>query len=321
MIYQSISGLRYHYTQNGTGEPLALLHGFTGSAVSWQNAIATLSTRFRVIAVDLPGHGLTDSPADVRRYEMPAVAGDLIELLESLNATPAHWLGYSMGGRLALYLAIHHPKAVRSLILESASPGLANPEERVARQKQDTVLANHIEQDGIPAFVAHWEHLPLFSSLDRLPPGAQAELREQRLTNSPLGLANSLRGMGTGIQPPLWDRLEMLGLPVLQIVGRLDDKFVTINRAMTEKFPDAQLAVVSYAGHIIHLEQPKEFFRLVCRFLDGESEDNSCYLSNAEQDDEDEGSQRHLLEPRVEARQILRPTDRHTIADEQGNGQ
>jgi len=321
MTFKKISGLRYHYTQSGSGEPLVLLHGFTGSSASWRNIMPDLSARFRVIAVDLPGHGQTGSPSEIHRYQMPVITGDLIQLLESLDASPAHCLGYSMGGRLALYLAIHHPENVRSLILESTSPGLADPRERAARQQQDEALAERIEQDGIPAFVANWERLPLFASLDRLPLSALAELREQRLANSATGLANSLRGMGTGVQPSLWDRLEALELPILQIVGRLDEKFVALNRAMAGKFPDARLAIVDGAGHIVHLEQPGEYSRQVCGFLNNESDDRGRHLPDAEQDDEDQSGQRHLLEPGVEARQILRPADRHTVANKQGNGQ
>ena len=153
MSVYTVDGLRYHLAEWGEGPPLVLLHGFTGSAAAWGDLAPRLAARHRVIAIDLPGHGLSDAPADVARYTMPRVVADLAALLALLDAVPAHWLGYSMGGRLALYLALARPDLVRSLVLESASPGLATAAERQARQSQDAALAERIENDSVAAFV------------------------------------------------------------------------------------------------------------------------------------------------------------------------
>ena len=101
------------------------------------------------------------------------------------------------------YVAVHYPQLVRSLVLESASPGLATAAERQLRRAADEALAERIERDGIPAFVSAWEQLPLFAGLAWLPAEERAALRAQRLANNATGLANSLRGMGTGAQPSL----------------------------------------------------------------------------------------------------------------------
>lgn len=268
MTHETIqaNGIYHFVTVSGEGEPLVLLHGFTGSSASWAVQRAAFSSHFRTIAVDLLGHGRTDSPADPNRYRMEQAAADIIAILDKLKAVSAHLLGYSMGGRLALYLVIHYPDRFRSLVLESASPGLETPASRAERQKQDNALADWIEANGIEAFVERWEQLPLWASQAQLPPETRQALREQRLQNNPTGLANSLRGMGAGVQPSLWPHLGELRLPVLLLAGELDSKFVAINRQMHEQITPAQLQIVSQAGHTIHLERPSRFNQLILEF-------------------------------------------------------
>lgn len=262
-----ISGLRYAIEETGDGDPLLLLHGFTGRAANWRPLLPRLAKQWRVIAVDLPGHGDSDAPAGIARYEMPRVAADLTELLTRRAAAPAHWLGYSMGGRLALYVTVHHPELVRSLVLESASPGLATAAERQTRRAADEALAARIERDGIPAFVAQWEQLPLFAGLARLPEEVRTALHDQRLNNNAIGLANSLRGMGTGAQPSLWPYLGDIAAPVLLIAGALDEKFAALNERMAAAIPNATLRRIADAGHTVHLEQPALFLNSVDEFL------------------------------------------------------
>lgn len=274
---QDIDHTRYHFTMSGEGKPLLLLHGFTGSKESWRGVMPALAKKHRVIAVDLPGHGQTIAPDDVTAYTMPVVAGQLARLIERVAGEPAHVLGYSMGGRLALYLVLAHPAWVSALTLESASPGLETEAERAARVASDEALAARIERDGIEAFVDEWEKLALFASQARLPAHARAELRAQRLRNHPRGLALSLRGMGTGAQPSLWGRLGELERSdrsptpnpsrreggVTLIAGEMDTKFVGINRRMQMLMPNARLSVVAGAGHTIHLEKPEAWTALV----------------------------------------------------------
>jgi 2-succinyl-6-hydroxy-2,4-cyclohexadiene-1-carboxylate synthase len=236
-----------------------LLHGFTGRADNWRPLLPRLAQHRRVIAIDLPGHGDSAAPADVTRYTMPRVAADLAELLARREAVPADWLGYSMGGRLALYITVSYPHLSRTLILESASPGLATAEEREARRAADEALAARIVAKGVAAFVAEWEQLPLFAGLANLPAEQRAALHAQRLDNRPAGLANSLRGMGTGVQPSLWPRLGEVAAPTLLIAGAQDEKFVAINRRLAEAMPAASLCLVPGAGHTVHLEQPEAF--------------------------------------------------------------
>jgi 2-succinyl-6-hydroxy-2,4-cyclohexadiene-1-carboxylate synthase len=263
-----IHGVDYHIRISGAGRrPLLLLHGFTGSGGSWNGIVEGLEAHFRLIRVDLLGHGRTAAPADPARYGIEAAAADLEAILQQAAAVPADVLGYSMGGRLALYLALTRPVLVRSLILESASPGLATAAERETRRRQDEALAWRIEQEGIEAFVQEWEQIPLFASQKKLSPVIRDALRRRRLANRAQGLANSLRGLGTGSQPSLWPRLPELSMPVLLLAGEWDEKFSGINRAMAATMPRAHVVIVPGAGHTIHLEQPGSWQEIVTTFL------------------------------------------------------
>ena len=263
------SGHQYSIDIAGAGAPLLLLHGFSGDGASWRHLAAALSNDFRLIALDILGHGRSDAPADRASYRFPAVAADIINLLEQLEVDETHLLGYSMGGRLALYLALQTPARFRSLILEGASPGLADAAEREQRRLRDEALADLIEARGIAWFADYWGRLPLWDTQANLARELTAAQRHQRLRNDPGGLAKCLRGMGAGAQPSLWRGLPRLTLPTLLIVGELDEKFRRINETMAEAIPHAQLAIIPSAGHNTHLESPSAFTGAVRSFLQG----------------------------------------------------
>jgi 2-succinyl-6-hydroxy-2,4-cyclohexadiene-1-carboxylate synthase len=265
----TLAGANYNVSTAGAGAPLMLLHGFTASAPSWDDHRAALSPRFRMIMPDLLGHGGSDAPSDPERYRMERCVADLIAILDALEVERTHLLGYSMGGRVALAMAIEYPRRIASLIMESASPGLAEASARRARVASDNALAGLIEREGMEAFVARWERMPLFASQERMSETARMRLRAQRLANNPTGLANSLRGLGTGVQEPLWKRLGELEVPSLIMAGELDGKFVGIAREMAAAIRGCRLALVAGAGHTIHLEQPGAFRQLVIEFMDG----------------------------------------------------
>ncbi len=253
----------------GAGEPLVLLHGFTGSAARWEPHTIEFARRHLVVAIDQLGHGLSDSATDPHRYGIAHAVEDVLGVLDHLNIRRAHLLGYSMGGRVALALAVLAPERLFSLTLESVSPGLPDAEARRARAAQDAALADAIEREGIEAFVNRWERLPLFASQARLPDEVRSRLRAQRLRNSPVGLANSLRGLGQGLQPPMHEFLPQLRLPALIMAGALDADYCDRAREMSRLIPGARLEIVPDAGHAIHLEQPEAFRRLVLEFLAG----------------------------------------------------
>lgn len=262
-------GVTEYGEQQKPEQTVVLLHGFTGSAANWSGQAPRLAKPGRrLIALDLLGHGQAGAPAEPARYSIEHSQADILATLRALGVQPheAILLGYSMGGRIALYTAFSG--FFRALILESASPGLATEAEREQRQKSDNELAERIEREGVEAFIDYWEKLPLFASQNRLPPATRAALRGQRLKNSACGLANSLRGVGTGAQPALHERLPGLPLPTLLLAGELDAKFCQIAHQMARLLPTAELHIVPGAGHTIHLEQPALFAEFVNTFCD-----------------------------------------------------
>lgn len=254
----------YWYELNGNGPVVMLLHGFTGSTKTWHPFIDNWAQTFQVLTVDLPGHGKTETEAG---RSMDSCCADLKQLCHHLNSATVHVIGYSMGGRLALTFAMMYPEMVTSLTLESASPGLATKEEQQARAENDESLAVRIETKGLTAFVDFWENLPLFQTQKALSAEKQQVIRVERLEQTEQGLAQSLRFMGTGVQPSWWIELTNLTIPVLLIAGDLDEKFITIHEKMAKRLPNAQSVVAENAGHAIHVEQPAFFDKIVTEFF------------------------------------------------------
>jgi 2-succinyl-6-hydroxy-2,4-cyclohexadiene-1-carboxylate synthase len=262
-----VGGVQINVETAGDGGPLVLLHGFTGSSAIWDQHTPAFAERFRTVAIDLLGHGRSDAPADPKRYAIGFAAEDVLTVFDRLNIGRAHLLGYSMGGRVALAVAIVAPERLSSLILESASPGLPTAEARRQRAAQDAALAEAIEREGIEAFVDRWEQLPVFASQAGLPQDARMRLRRQRLQNAPAGLAQSLRGLGQGMQPPMHEYLPHVRVPTLLLTGELDEGYCARGREMSRLIPSSRLEIVQGAGHAVHLEQPEAFRRLVMEFL------------------------------------------------------
>jgi len=261
-----VGGAQLSVELAGSGPPLLLLHGFTGSAETVRGLADALSGEFSTISVDLLGHGESDAPRDPSRYALECTAGDLARLLEALGHPTAHVLGYSLGGRIALGLAALRPGRVRSAVLIGASAGLADPSERAARVRADEALAESLERDGLEAFAERWLAQPLFATQARLGPEFLARARAQRLRNRAHGLAASLRGIGTGAQPPLHARLARLAVPLLFVAGGDDAKFSAIARELAALAPRGECALVPGAGHAVHLEALHQTVALVRRF-------------------------------------------------------
>ncbi|MEG4226072.1 2-succinyl-6-hydroxy-2,4-cyclohexadiene-1-carboxylate synthase [Microcoleus sp. N9_B2] len=259
---------QFHYTlTDNKNQPLILLlHGFTGNNQDFSSVISLLSKSYCCLAVDLPGHGETRVIGDESCYNMPNTAQALIQLLNDLQIDKCLLLGYSMGGRLALYMTLHFPERFEKVVLESASPGLKTEKERSHRLQSDLQLAQKLENSNIKDFILNWYERPLFKSLKNSP--NFDKLIESRLTNNPLELAKSLRNMGTGNQPSLWEKLAQNQIPILLLAGEYDDKFTTINTEIASLCPAARLEIVPKAGHNIHFENFDKFGSVVRQFYD-----------------------------------------------------
>jgi 2-succinyl-6-hydroxy-2,4-cyclohexadiene-1-carboxylate synthase len=244
-----------HRLVSGRGQGrVVLAHGFTQTMAAWDDVGERLGERWQVVRVDLPGHG---GSAGVR-VGFEEAAG-----LVGAAGGSAAYVGYSLGGRLCLRLALDRPDLVPALVLIGASPGIAEAAGRAERRAADEALAEGIERDGVAAFLDRWLAGPLFATLPEAAAG-----RAGRLANTAEGLAWALRALGTGAQEPLWDRLAGLRPPTLLLAGELDRKFTAIARQMAAAIgPTAQVALVPGAGHAAHLERPAEVAARIEAFL------------------------------------------------------
>ena len=262
-ITVNIRGINIHCNRynNGANEKIVFLHGFTGSTHSWDEVISHLPNTFDILAIDLIGHGDTSKPVDSTRYTAKEQIEDLHALFQQLQWTNFTLVGYSMGGRLALAYACQYP--VKRLILESSSPGLSEKEERLKRKTADEQLADQILNEGLISFVNFWEGIPLFHTQLRLSLEKQQLIRQERLAGSEIGLANSLRGFGTGVQPSYWEKLEEIDTPTFLVTGELDDKFSELAKKMGKYLQNVAHKEIKNVGHAIHVENHELFATIV----------------------------------------------------------
>jgi 2-succinyl-6-hydroxy-2,4-cyclohexadiene-1-carboxylate synthase len=225
-----------------------LLHGFTHTGSSWDPVVAALGERYRVLAPDIRGHGAAGNAVPVT---LEAVIADL----ESVTRDGRFRLaGYSMGGRIALHLALAAHTRVERLVLIGASPGIAAGAQREERRLADERLAEELERSNIEEFARWWARTPVLTGM---PADVLAQVHADRLRSTPTGLARALRGLGTGALPSLWDRLRELPMPVTLVAGEHDHKFRSIAQQMAELIGEAEVLVVPDTGHAVHLEAPE----------------------------------------------------------------
>ncbi|KAA3660002.1 MAG: 2-succinyl-6-hydroxy-2,4-cyclohexadiene-1-carboxylate synthase [Calditrichaeota bacterium] len=258
------SGLSCFLFGNRQKPVIVFLHGFMGSALDWFPVAQVLANDFCCLLVDLPGHGHS---CDVLRkdYSMPGCAASLTRLLDELHINKTHIVGYSMGGRIGFYLAVHFPDRFNKIVLESASPGLQSEHERKGRRQRDEALADRLLAEGMEAFLEFWYKLPLFDSL-KSHPGFE-KLKSRRTANSPEKLAMSLQEMGTGSMPNLWPGLQNITNPVLLLTGEQDKKFRRLNTLVQSEIPNCQHKVVALCGHNVHFEKAKTYTEFIQNFL------------------------------------------------------
>lgn len=229
-------------------ESVVLLHGFGGTAHAFDGVIAALAPeRYRPVALDLPGHGsLSDWQGPI----------DFESCVRSvLDRSPSRFAlcGYSMGGRLALHVALCAPERIERLVLVSTTAGIEDEQERERRIAADERMAAEIESGSFEAFVRRWRSQPMFADQ---PPQIRALAAQDNMRNGPKGLAAAMRGIGAGRMAPLWGRLAELTMPASVLAGERDEKYVRIGRRLAAALPDADLSIVA-GGHGLLLESPE----------------------------------------------------------------
>lgn len=281
MPFLKLENYHFHYTITGNKQqPVVLfLHGFLGNGDDFKTSISQLSSHYYCLTIDLPGHGKTQVLGGDDYYTMAKTAAGLIDFLNHLNLKQCNLIGYSMGGRLALYLTLYFPEYFQRVILESSSPGLKTKTEQLQRLKFDQNLAKSLENlaysslepNRTPEFTTFqeflnwWYHQPLFQSLKNHP--EFPNILQQRLNNNPQELAKSLRYMGTGKQPSLWEKLSQNQVPLLLLVGEYDVKFQKINQEMANSSSLMQLQIIPNCGHNIQIENRTVWVNTILNFL------------------------------------------------------
>lgn len=238
---------------------LYALHGFTETDESWAETLARDIPGVRCPL--LPGHGGKPCPVD---HDVGRVAADLVA---GFPAEPVDVLGYSMGGRVAMRLALEYAQRVRRLILVSCHPGIRDPRERALRRRRDESLAQVLEEDGIGPFIAWWETQRALRPHEPFPASVAESVRARRLNQDPVGLAACLRTFGGGTMDPVWDRLGELRMPVLLISGAADVSYMRIMDEMAAAIPDHRREVVLKSGHAVHRERPQVVAQMVGAFI------------------------------------------------------
>lgn len=250
-------GTRRMITAGDPEKPgILFLHGFLGSGSDWLPVTRLLDGRFHCLMPDFPGHGGDRQRLQAGASTFHTTALDLLKETQKLHSGQLHLCGYSMGGRMALHMALRFPEQFASATIVSASPGLQREEERRQRRSSDEALAIGLEQD-FEAFLEHWYSLPLFASLKASP--SFDDVLAARRRGDPPALASCLRALGTGCQPQLWDSLPGNRLPILFCAGEKDAKFVEIGRRMVNLCPGSALELFPGCGHTLHVEERDRF--------------------------------------------------------------
>lgn len=274
MPFVKLNTVAFHYVTAGlpANPPLLLLHGFLGSHQDFAEILPALSQHFYCIIPDLPGHGHTLTRG--RGYNFLFMAQAISNFVDALDLREIYLLGYSMGGRLALYLSCYFPSRYTRTILESASPGLKTDDEKWNRRARDRELGYQLRIGSLPDFLTQWYNNPLFASL-KDHPDIYAAMYQRRLTNNTMNLADVLNSCSLGRQPSFWERLLELDASPLNsaksirlFVGELDAKFLAINQEMLACCPKtASLKIFEACGHNIHLEASNAYAQAVTDYL------------------------------------------------------
>lgn len=266
-IPESIAGWSYQTCGSPGNPPVVFLHGFLGAGSDWEFLREAVAADYYCFLPDLPGHGQSLRSLPPQPLTLSGLAAGLARLLVELGLPAVHLVGYSMGGRIALTVAVDYPGLVSSVTLESASPGLAGREARRQRRRLDDQRAADILEHGLEEFVDAWYEMPLFASLQRNRELVE-RLKDRRKRNDRLAMGRIVKELSPGRQPSQWGKLKTIQSPALLLVGEYDRQYTAIMEQMAGAMPNARLQIIPGAGHNVHLENPEAYTRTLKAFLD-----------------------------------------------------
>ncbi|RMG66557.1 MAG: 2-succinyl-6-hydroxy-2,4-cyclohexadiene-1-carboxylate synthase [Calditrichaeota bacterium] len=258
------TGLAFRQVGPGAATPVLFFHGFLGSGRDWLPVAERLAGPYTCYLVDLPGHG-GSAYQFPRHFTLAGFSELLAGWVKEQGWSQVFLVGYSMGGRLALYFTCRYPELVAGTVAESASPGLAGLQERRERARQDGRWAKQLVQDGLSTFLHRWYRQPVFQGIEkRLFFGLMIR---RRLQNNPRELARALSLMGLARQPDLRSCLQETKIPLLLVTGQNDTKFQTLARELVAANRAIRWVNIPGCGHNTHVENPARFARIVAAFF------------------------------------------------------
>ncbi|MGD8426976.1 MAG: 2-succinyl-6-hydroxy-2,4-cyclohexadiene-1-carboxylate synthase [Balneolaceae bacterium] len=245
---------------------LLMLHGFMGDHRVFDHLIEDLASVCNPITVDLLGFGQSSTPLAPERYEEKRQIRDMLSLINKLKLKHIFLYGYSMGGRLALKIALDKPGLFKGLILESTNCGIPDEALRKERREKDKMRANQI-RSNFKTFLSKWEKLELFHSPKPVSLDLKKRYHQIQSSQKPTALSASLLGFGTGIMTPSCNHVQDFEHPVLLLAGSSDKKYQQINKDLANRFPFATFTSV-LSGHRVHLDNPEAFLKEIKNFID-----------------------------------------------------
>ncbi len=273
LVNTNVDNIRWNLltpeNDNSNLTPIFFLHGFAGQADDWSFLFKkVLDLNFYPIAIDLIGHGKSDKPDDKNLYTEESLILQLHNVIHKICLGKFILCGYSLGGRLALSYASTYNLNIKALILESATPGINEPQSQIERVNNDKLLAKKIKDEGVEKFFEFWYNIPLFQSLKLQNEIVLSNLIKKRTNNSVIGLSNMMVGFSQGNMSSKWKLLHNINSKTLLLSGSLDSKFTNINSQMNELLKYSTYYIIDKAGHIPHLENPSLFENYLLNFLE-----------------------------------------------------
>ena len=252
-----VNGINLYYEDHGEGYPLVFIHGFAGTTYGWHPQVPICSQKYRLIIMDLRGHGQSDSPPDPSVYSDDILTEDVYQLLQKLGATEAVVGGLSMGVYMSLKQYFAHPELVKALILINGGPGFRNPQRRQEWNDRGEEVAKLIEAGGMKAFL---DHPMVEKEIVYTPP-------ELMVKHNPVGIANVLRRVMHMEGSAVIDRLPEIRVPTIVIQSDKDWQIKPSSDYMHRVIPGSEYATITDADHACNIEQPEQFDRIVLDFL------------------------------------------------------
>jgi 3-oxoadipate enol-lactonase len=260
--------VKLHYEEVGQGTPVVFVHEFSGDHRSWEAQVRELGKRYRCIAYAARGYTPSDVPADKQAYSYLHVMRDCVAVLDHLKIDQAHIVGLSMGGYIALHVALNHPARVRSMVLAGAGSGSERWfTEKFHKNSQD--VASVFEREGSAAVAKTYGNGPSRVPYANKDPRGFAEFTKNLAEHDAQGSANTSRGF-QGARPSLYDfenDIHALKIPALIVVGDEDDRCIEPSLFLKQTIAASGMVMFPKTGHLVNLEEPDLFNQVVGEFL------------------------------------------------------